>query len=121
MRSKVEIKITRGFRREARRLLRKFPSLDKDLSQLQEQLIANPESGTPLGNHAFKIRLAIRSKGRGKSGGARVITYLETEIIGYIEKENATAVNLITIYDKSEVASISQKELRQLIAKMEFD
>jgi hypothetical protein len=59
-----------------------------------------------LGNNAYKIRIAIRSKGKGKSGGARIITYLVTE-----NKE----VYLLTIYDKSELSSIDDKTLRQII------
>jgi hypothetical protein len=109
------------FKREAKRLLRKYPPLNKDLSKLQIELLANPELGTPLGNRTFKIRLSIRSKGKGKSGGARVITYLETEIISTIEIEKTTIVTLVSIYDKSEVSTITPKELRELIKKMAFE
>ena len=89
------------------------------LSQNHAQKI----SVTPLGNHCFKIRLAIKSKGKGKSGGARVITFLETEIIGHIEtnKEKQIIVNLVTIYDKSDVSTITNKELKELIANIEYE
>lgn len=87
------IKITRNFDREAKPLLKKYPSFKKDIANLIGELELNPELGQPLGHNLFKIRLAISSKGRGKSGGARVITYviLENEI-----------VHLISIYDKAE-------------------
>jgi hypothetical protein len=62
-----------------------------------------------LGNNAFKVRLAIKSKGKGKSGGARVITYLITE-----DKE----VYLLTIFDKSELDSIDDKILKKIIAEI---
>ena len=63
-----------------------------------------------MGNNCFKIRLAISSKGRGKSGGARVITHI------YIENET---VFLLAIYDKSEQADISDKELKELLLEIE--
>ncbi len=75
--------------------------------------------GTPLGNETYKIRLAIKSKNKGKSGGLRVISHLETEIIGFAEcnGENTT-VFLISIYDKSNTATISDKELKEFISNI---
>jgi len=66
----------------------------------------HPESGTPLGNDTYKIRIAIKSKNTGKSGGGRVITYLVTE-----QKE----VYLLTIYNKSEFDSIDDRTLQTII------
>jgi hypothetical protein len=94
------------FKRDAKRLAKKYPSLRNELSELGKTLMSNPETGTSLGNNVFKIRLSIRSKGKGKSGGARVITYLITE-----EKE----VYLLTIYDKSEIDNIDDKSLKKII------
>ena len=74
-----------------------------------------PALGTSLGKDAYKIRVPIRNKGRGKSGGARVITYLETIALA---NDTEQTVNLIYIYDKSETASISQKELAALIKQL---
>ena len=73
--------------------------------------------GQPLGNDSYKIRLSVKSKGKGKSGGARVITHVDSEIVGVIEKGagGETTVYLLTIYDKSETESISVKELKELI------
>jgi len=65
-----------------------------------------PAQGVPLGNNCFKIRLAIGSKGRGKSGGARVITCLQVV---------QTSVYLLTVYDKSQQDSITDKELLELL------
>jgi len=75
--------------------------------------------GTPLGNDTYKIRLAIKSKNKGKSGGLRVISQLETEIIGFAEYngENTTVI-LISIYDKSAKASISDNELNDFSSKI---
>lgn len=62
------------FDKQAKRLSKKYPSLKNDLSALINALAEEPEQGTPLGNNFYKIRLAITAKGKGKSGGARVIT-----------------------------------------------
>ena len=95
------------FKKEAKRLIRKYPSLIKELADLNDILSKQPTTGTPLGNETYKIRLSIKSKGKGKSGGARVITYLVTE-----NKE----LYLLTIYDKSEFDSIDTKTLKAIIA-----
>lgn len=75
-------------------------------------LIINPESGTSLGHNVYKIRLAIQSKGKGKHSGARVVTYVE---VGTVIDEEMTTVFLLTIYDKSNMDSISQQEINKLI------
>jgi hypothetical protein len=92
---------------EVKRLVKKYPSLKGELSVLYEQLTENPETGTPIGHNCFKIRLAIASKGKGKSGGARIITH--TVVV------NET-VYLLSIYDKSEQSAITNTELDQLLA-----
>lgn len=70
------------------------------------ELEQDPETGTPLGKKCYKIRIAISSKSKGRSGGARMITYVR------IMKNK---VFLLDIYDKSEQANISDKELQLLI------
>jgi mRNA-degrading endonuclease RelE of RelBE toxin-antitoxin system len=70
---------TERFKKEAKRLVKNFPSLKNELIELTSVLEIDPETGTPLGNNTYKIRIAIKSKGKGKSGGARVITYVVTE------------------------------------------
>lgn len=101
---------TPTFKKEIKRLTKKFHSLKQEYQQLISSLEHQPNQGTPLGNDCFKIRLAIASKGKGKSGGARVITYLLVA--------NHT-VFLLTIYDKAEQADISNKELQQLLGELE--
>ncbi|MDR6564330.1 MULTISPECIES: type II toxin-antitoxin system RelE/ParE family toxin [unclassified Arcicella] len=93
------------FDKQAKRLAKKYPSLKKDLMELLENLANNPEQGKSLGNGFYKIRLAIASKGKGKSSGARVITYI---------KVIDTVVYLTSIYDKSEKNTITDKELEQI-------
>ena len=100
------------FRKEAKRLLKKYPSLKSELAELAYSLSENPTLGTPLGNEAYKIRIAIKSKGKGKSGGAWVITYIVTP-----KKE----IYLLTIYDKAEFDTINDKTLRRIIDSLKFD
>ena len=97
---------TDKFKKEAKRLIKKYPSLKSELAALNKDLSKNPGSGTSLGNDTYKIRIAIKSKGKGKSGGARVITYLITE-----NKE----VYLLTVYDKAEFDTIDDKTLKNMI------
>ncbi len=94
------------FKKEAKRLVKKFPSLKTELADLSVTLTNEPEKGTALGNDTYKIRLAIKSKGKGKSGGARVITYVVT---------NNKEIYLLTIFDKSEFDSVDDKTLRIII------
>ncbi|MBS1750788.1 MAG: type II toxin-antitoxin system RelE/ParE family toxin [Bacteroidetes bacterium] len=94
------------FKREAKRLIKKFPSLKQELSDLSSLLEIEPARGTPLGNNTFKIRVSVKSKGKGKSGGARVITYVVTD-----DKE----IYLLTIYDKSEFDNIDDRILKAII------
>ena len=94
------------FDREMKRLAKKYTSLKSEYEALIEELEENPEKGVPLGGNLYKIRLAITSKGKGKSGGARVITYLKTAQ-GY--------VYLLSIYDKGEKDTISSKEITDIL------
>ena len=64
-----KIEATPEFLSEAKRLAKKYPSIKNDIATLANQLVVNPNLGTALGNNAYKIRMAITSKGKGKSGG----------------------------------------------------
>lgn len=94
------------FKKEFKRLSKRFYSLKNDIEELLKELRLKPDFGTPLGGNVFKIRWQIKSKGKGKAGGVRVITY-------YLS-ENGT-IYLLSIYDKSEQASITAKQINQLI------
>ncbi len=97
------------FKKEVKRLSKKYPSLKEELAELNDILINKPETGTSLGNDIYKIRLAIKSKGKGKSGGGRVISY--------VVKDNKE-VYLLTIYDKSEFESVDDKTLKNIIQSL---
>ncbi len=94
------------FDKQLKRLAKKYPSLKNEFAELLESLEQDPEQGTNLGNNCYKIRLAIASKGKGKSGGARVIT-------NFVIAEET--VFLISIYDKSEKENLTDKELNELL------
>ena len=72
-----KISYTHPFAKELKHLAKKYPSIKADVSNLIKELQINPLMGIPIGNNFYKIRLAIQSKGKGKSGGARVITYVQ--------------------------------------------
>lgn len=95
---------TPQFLKEAKALAKKYPSLKNDLNSLAEELQANPATGEPLGKDCYKIRLAISSKGKGKSGGGRVITCIK------IAQET---IFLLAIYDKSDMENIDDKILKE--------
>ena len=104
-----EIKSTPEFLAEAKKLAKKYSSLKNDIAALAKSLADNPTQGTSLGKDVYKIRLSITSKGKGKSGGARVITCV---------KIIAATVYLVSIYDKSEQSDIPDKELKDRINKI---
>lgn len=115
---RVTVRITRTFKIAAKPLLKKHLSLSRDLLRLEKELEKTPRLGTSLGNDIYKIRLKITSKGRGESGGARVISLIETTVLGVAEiiSKDEITVNLITIYDKTNVDNITDRELKDLIS-----
>ncbi|MBW8330502.1 MAG: type II toxin-antitoxin system RelE/ParE family toxin [Prolixibacteraceae bacterium] len=99
---------TPDFKRLFKRLYKKYPSLKADLQELINILSEKPDAGVNLGHGVFKIRLAISSKGNGKSGGARVITYLVTE---------DNEVYLVFIYDKSQLENVTKEQIFEMLKK----
>lgn len=100
---KFKVKYIPSFGRELKTLAKKYPSLRKEYELLLDSLEINPKHGIPLGKDCYKIRLAIASKGKGKSGGARVITCV---------KVVRNTVFLLAIFDKSEMENIDDDELK---------
>ena len=100
------IKTISVFERQAKRLIKKFPSLKKEIKELIKELKKEPKKGIPIGHNCYKIRLAIVSKGKGKSGGARIITHFAFR---------DDTVYLLTIYDKSDIENLTDKEILELI------
>ncbi len=94
------------FDRQLKRLNKKYSSLKQEYEDLLDSLEKNPDQGTAIGNSCFKIRLSIESKGKGKRGGARVITNFVV-----VEK----TVFLLSIYDKAEKDDLTNRELGELL------
>jgi mRNA-degrading endonuclease RelE of RelBE toxin-antitoxin system len=95
------------FDRQLKRLAKKYPSLVTEYANLIESLELEPKQGRAMANSCYKIRVAIKSKAKGKSGGARVIAYVQV-----IEGN----VYLLAIYDKSEQNDITDKEISYLLS-----
>jgi len=99
------------FDRSLVRLSKKYRSLKTEYLEFIEKVENEGVQGTPLGNGIFKARLAVKSKGKGKSGGLRIISFNDV-IIALEEK----MVLLIDIYDKNEVSTVDKKILLKRIA-----
>jgi len=95
-----------NFVKELKKLSKKYPSLKLDYQKFIRDLEVNPRQGIALGKNCFNIRIAIRSKGKGKSGGARIISHV------LIDEET---VYLLSIFDKSDKESLSDKEIIELL------
>jgi len=102
---------TKDFDRDVKKLLKKYRSIKADVDALKKELLKNPTMGDPLGGSAYKVRMAITSKGGGKRGGARVITCNML-----VDVENSE-IYLLSIYDKSEVETVSQMHIKYLKLK----
>lgn len=105
------IETSDSFDKEAKRLKKHYASFKEDYAALIKELEENPKLGTDLGGGLRKIRMKITSKGKGKSGGARVISFT------VIVSEQDAVLNLLYIYDKAERSSISSKEIDELLRK----
>lgn len=100
------IKTIPKFDKNLKRLSKKYPSLKLDFIRFIESLKDNPTQGDLIYPNCYKIRLKITSKGKGKSGGARIITHV------LVEKK---VVYLLSVYNKSEKATVSNRELKDLM------
>lgn len=109
---KVKIIPSAEFDRRFKQLAKKYKSLMDDYLTLSKELKKNPFLGSDLGGGVRKIRMAISSKGKGKSGGARVIT------LTILVSEDAD-VTLLTIYDKNEINNVTDDYIRWLVSEAE--
>ncbi len=93
----------------AKRLAKKYPSFKEDIKVFREELMKNPLQGAELYPGIRKIRMTIKSKGKGKSGGARIITY------NFIAKEMKGEIVLLLIYDKEDASTVKVNVLKEII------
>ena len=110
-----EIQTSSYFDTEAKRLAKRHRSFVNDLEDFQKGLLENPYQGTEMSPGIRKIRFTIDSKGRGKSGGARVITFT------YLVNEKDGIVTLLLLYDKADVSSIKMNVVRKIIKDLGID
>jgi mRNA-degrading endonuclease RelE of RelBE toxin-antitoxin system len=106
---KFEVIAIHDFEKNLKRLVKKFPSLKEEYFELVESLENQPIQGDKVFSNCYKVRLSIASKGKGKSGGARVITYIK------IVKRT---VYLLTIFDKSEKENVEDWEINALLKQI---
>ena len=99
---------TPDFKRQFKKLAKKYPSLKADLQEILDILYENPSHGISLGHNIYKIRMSISSKRKGKSGGARIITFLLT---------NNQEIYLIHIFDKSQLDSLTKDLIFKMLKK----
>lgn len=106
-----ELVPTSNFLKELKRLKKKYPSLVNDLQILEDQLRENPTTGVEVYKNCYKIRFAIKSKAKGKSGGGRLITWVK------VEKER---IYLLSIYDKSDKETVTDQYIKALLKSLDF-
>jgi len=109
-----KVLLTPDFQQEAKRLIKKYPSLKNELNTLREQLETDPVYGIQIMENVYKVRLAIKSKNKGKSGGARTIHFIYQSQTG----EGTNRVYLLTIYDKSDFDSVSTAKLELIVKEI---
>lgn len=111
----ISISVSCDFSREAKRLAKKYPSFKQDYLDFLESIKQNPLQGDEITKNIRKVRKAIKSKGKGKSGGARVITYniLTQELDGQIV--------LLLIYDKENAYTVKTDVVKRLAHDLGFE
>lgn len=111
----ITISVSDDFAKEAKRLAKKYPSFKQDYKDFLVSIKNNPLQGDEITKNIRKIRMAIKAKGKGKSGGARVITFnILTDI------ENGQVVFLL-LYDKEDASTVKANVVKQLVRDMGFD
>ena len=110
----ITVSVSDDFAKEAKRLAKKYPSFKQDYKEFLESIKNNPLQGDEITKNIRKIRMAIKSKGKGKSGGARVITFnVLTDV------ENGHVVFLL-LYDKEDASTVKVNVVKQLVRDMGF-
>lgn len=108
----VNIELGPEFKRQFKRLAKKYHSLKNDLDAWRKEILKNPLVGDDLGGGVRKIRMTISDKGKGKSGGARILT------LNVMVSEDGMNVTLLTIYDKGEISNVKDEFMEFLIKNL---
>ncbi len=104
-----EVETTELFAKQLKKLAKKYKSLKNDMQRFLDDLSENPHLGAYLGDDTYKIRVAVKSKGKGKSGGLRIIDYVI---------DSQKLIYLLTIYDKADTDTISQSTIKSYIKEI---
>ena len=104
-----DIRVSTYFEHEAKRLKKHYPSFKNDLDEFIESLKKEPNQGDDLGNGFRKVRMAIASKGKGKAGGARIIT------LNILIDEENMEINLLLLYDKKDADNFNPAALKEAL------
>ncbi|MDR0575206.1 MAG: addiction module toxin RelE [Tannerella sp.] len=91
-------------------MYKKFPSLSSDYQKFETSFSENPQLGVDLGDGFRKVRIAIQSKNKGKSGGG-IITY------DMFVKQQENVIILVDIYDKNEKETLSEKKYTDILKR----
>ncbi|MBQ9655280.1 MAG: addiction module toxin RelE [Prevotella sp.] len=110
-----EISRHKDFDVSIKRLAKRYRSISDDYEDFLESLEENPFQGAELCPGIRKIRMSIASKGRGKSGGARVIT------ANAIVAEHEGRIALLTIYDKEGASTVKLNVIKQMARELGFN
>ena len=111
----ITISVSDDFAREVKRLAKKYRSFKNDYAEFLKSIKENPLQGDEITKNIRKIRMAIGSKGKGKSGGARVITFnILTDV------QNGQVV-LLLIYDKEDASTVKTNVVKQMVRDMGFE
>lgn len=108
----VYIEVGSEFKRQFKRLAKKYHSLRNDLDTWKKEILKDPFQGDDLGGGVRKIRMTIADKGKGKSGGARILT-LNVKV-----SDDGLNVTLLTIYDKGEISNVKDEFIEFLIKNL---
>ena len=105
-----EIKLTELFEKQLKKLDEKYKSLSKDMERFTKESLANPHLGIDLGDSTYKIGVAVKSKGKDKSGGLRIINRgIDSQKLIYL---------LTTIYHKSDIDAISKSAIKLYVKEI---
>lgn len=105
-----EIFYTSRFQKELKAIVKRHPDFKDTFADFLSNLQNQPHQGISLGKGCYKIRLAVKSKGKGKLGGMRLITFIVTK---------RQLIFLVSIYDKADKDGLSDKEIQSLIPEID--
>ena len=105
----MNFEVAQEFEKALKKLNKKYPSLKADYIAFLEELKKNPMMGDEIFPNCRKARIAIKSKGKGKSAGGRVIFYFEVV---------DDRIILLFIYDKSEMENVQTAFIEQILKSL---